>query len=350
MSARQRKTRASWRELPLTVISRLRTQLAREECRVTEDDGGRRRCALDGARRHLEEAEEACLSASRFRRRSGTLERIWSNVRAADAALFSLASDDEARARTPEVLGMVRRNLSEGSPQRKAVEDVAAKVEDDEGPLTAKDRDTLVRAQIFAYAFLGARHRRVRILADLLWCLTAAVTLGLVALAVWGHTDEDTVDLCFRPQPPGNRVVCPTGEHEVPLVGPPPLAQPPEVTAVVTARYARTRDVLTVEFAGLIGAALTVVTAVRRIQPDHVTQYQFRLPLAAAVLKFPLGALSAVAGILLIKGAFVPGLSNLDSSAQIFGWSIVFGAAQHLVTHIVDQRAEEALGGTRKPQ
>jgi hypothetical protein len=67
------------------------------------------------------------------------------------------------------------------------------------------------------------------------------------------------------------------------------------------------------------------------------------------VLKFPVGALSAVAGILLIKGAFVPGLSDLDSSAQILGWSVVFGAAQHLVTHIVDQRAEEALSGVRRP-
>lgn len=171
-------------------------------------------------------------------------------MRAADADLFSLASEDEARARAPEVLGMVRRNLSEGSPQRTAVEDVAAKVEAGEGPLTD--------------------------------------------------------------------VVCPTGEHEVPPVGPPPLAEPPAVTAVVTADHARPRDVLTVEFAGLIGVAPTVVTAVRRIQPDHASQYQFRLPLAAAVLKVPLRALSAVAGILLIKGAFV-------------------------------QRAEEALSGNRKP-
>lgn len=298
---------------------------------------------LDGARRHLEEAEEACLHASWFQRRSGTLERIWSNIRAADADLLSIASDDEVRARVPEILGMVRRNRSEGSPQREAVEEIAEKVAACEGPLTEEERNTLVRAQAFAYASLDSKYRRVRILADLLWCLTAAVTLGLIALAVWGHTDEDTVDLCFRPQPPGNRVVCPTGEYEVAPVSSPPLAEPPDVMDVVTGDYASSRDVLTVEFAGLIGAALTVVTAVRRIQPNHAAQYRVRLPIATAVLKFPLGALSAVAGILLIKGAFVPGLSNLDSSAQIFGWSIVFGAAQHLVTHIVDQRAEQAL-------
>ncbi|MDC0768313.1 hypothetical protein [Streptomyces sp. HD] len=349
MSARQRINLAPWLELPLTVISRLRTQLAMEESGGAGDDDGRRRAVLDGARGHLDQAEAACLNVPRFQPRAGTLERIWSNIRAADADLLSIACDDEVRARTPEILGMVRRNLSETSPQRQAVQDVADKVEAGPAPLTAQDRSTLVRALAFAYASLGGRHRRVRVLADLLWIFTGAAVLGLIALAAWGYADEDAVDLCFQPQPPGNRVVCPTGEHEVPPEGPPPLAEAPAVTDVVTGNYARNQDVLTVEFAGLIGASLTVVTAVRRIQPNHATQYQFRLPLAAAVLKFPMGALSAVAGILLIKGAFVPGLSNLDSSAQIIGWSIVFGAAQHLVTHIVDQRAEEALSGVRKP-
>ncbi|MGW6908158.1 hypothetical protein [Streptomyces sp. NPDC054940] len=98
MSTGQRNNLASWRELPLTVISRLRTQLAKEECRVAGDDGDRRRVVLDGARGHLREAEELCLSATRLRPRSGTLERVWSNVRAAEADLLSLASDDELRA------------------------------------------------------------------------------------------------------------------------------------------------------------------------------------------------------------------------------------------------------------
>ncbi|MFI7409993.1 hypothetical protein ACIBU0_15135 [Streptomyces sp. NPDC049627] len=311
------------------------------------DADGRRQAVLEGVERHLQQAEEACLNASRFRPRSGTLERAWSNIRAAETDLLSLASDDEVRARAPEVLGIVRRHLPEDSPQRQAVEEIAESVEAGDGPLTDQERSALVRALGFAYAAVGGKYRRVRVLADLLWIVTGAATLGLVALALWGYLDKQSLDLCFRPQPPGNRVVCPTGEHKV--EAPPPTAVPPAATDVVTGAYSDPLDVLTVECAGLIGAALTVVAAVHHLHVDQATQYKFRLPLATAVLKFPVGALSAVAGIVLIKGAFVPGLSDLDSSAQILGWAVVFGAAQHLVTHIVDQRAEEALSGVRRP-
>jgi hypothetical protein len=44
------------------------------------------------------------------------------------------------------------------------------------------------------------------------------------------------------------------------------------------------------------------------------------LLVALALLKVPLGALTAVLGLLLMSGGFVPGLSALDSSAQILAW------------------------------
>jgi hypothetical protein len=67
------------------------------------------------------------------------------------------------------------------------------------------------------------------------------------------------------------------------------------------------------------------------------------LPLASAVLKLPTGALSAFLGLLLVRGAFVPGLSDLDSRAQVLAWAAAFGAAQHLVTRLVDDRAQMTL-------
>ena len=62
-----------------------------------------------------------------------------------------------------------------------------------------------------------------------------------------------------------------------------------------------------------------------------------------AVLKLPTGALTAVLGLLLMRGQFVPGLSALDSPAQIIAWAIVFGYAQQLFTRFVDQRAQSVL-------
>ncbi|WP_329321714.1 hypothetical protein [Streptomyces sp. NBC_01262] len=87
------------------------------------------------------------------------------------------------------------------------------------------------------------------------------------------------------------------------------------------------------------------IASLRRIPGSSAP---FMLPLASAVLKFPTGALSAFLGLLLIRGAFVPGLSNLDSRAQVLAWAAVFGAAQHLVTRLVDDRAQLTLSEVGK--
>ena len=67
--------------------------------------------------------------------------------------------------------------------------------------------------------------------------------------------------------------------------------------------------------------------------------------LALAGLKLATGALTAFLGLMLMRGAFVPGLSALDSSAQILSWAIVFGYAQQLFTRLVDQQAQTVLEG-----
>ena len=67
--------------------------------------------------------------------------------------------------------------------------------------------------------------------------------------------------------------------------------------------------------------------------------------MALATLKLPTGALTAVLGLMLMRGQFVPGLSALDFAAQIIAWAIIFGYAQQLFTRLVDQRAQTVLDG-----
>jgi hypothetical protein len=109
---------------------------------------------------------------------------------------------------------------------------------------------------------------------------------------------------------------------------------------------AREWDIPVVEIAGLLGAALAGAFALRSIQG---TSTPYSLPVALAVLKLPSGALTAVLGLLLMRGGFIPGLSALDSSAQIIAWAIVFGSAQQLVTRFVDQQANAVLENVGKP-
>jgi hypothetical protein len=64
---------------------------------------------------------------------------------------------------------------------------------------------------------------------------------------------------------------------------------------------------------------------------------------ALFLLKLPAGALTAVLGLLCMRGGFVPGLTALDSSAQILAWAIIFGYAQQVFTRLVDNQGQDLL-------
>jgi hypothetical protein len=97
---------------------------------------------------------------------------------------------------------------------------------------------------------------------------------------------------------------------------------------------------------GPAGAAVTggcTATHARHIDP-------VRRPMTLLLLKLPTGAPTALLGLVLLHGEFVPGLSALDSSDQILAWSLVFGAAQQPVTGLVDKKAQtvlDSVGSTR---
>ncbi|MER5576626.1 hypothetical protein [Streptomyces massasporeus] len=251
--------------------------------------------------------------------------------------LLQLVSDEEAAGRASEVMALVEDHLEADDPRRVRLARRLRSIIS--GEISPSDRDLMVRALDAAYNALDDELARVRSLRNILWTATFLVLLGVAGLAVYGWFFPQSLSLCFTPKvDPGSAggidVVCPTAEHPDEKVGTPAssLAQP--------------RDILTVEIAGLAGAALTVIASLRHIRG---TDAPYMLPLASAVLKFPTGALSAFLGLLLIRGAFVPGLSDLDSRAQVLGWAAAFGAAQHLVTRLVDDRAQMTLSEVGRP-
>ncbi|MFD1210951.1 hypothetical protein ACFQ36_02705 [Arthrobacter sp. GCM10027362] len=94
---------------------------------------------------------------------------------------------------------------------------------------------------------------------------------------------------------------------------------------------------------GFIGMVAGAVSGSLSLPHFSGTSTRLGLLVALAVLKLPTGALTAVLGLLLMRGQFVPALSNLDSSAQILAWAVVFGAAQQLVTGLIDRQADTVL-------
>ena len=93
---------------------------------------------------------------------------------------------------------------------------------------------------------------------------------------------------------------------------------------------------------GLLGGALAASVAIRNIRG---TSTPYDVPVALAWLKIPLGAFTAILGIVAIHGGFVPGLSVLDSQQQILAYALLLGFAQQLFTGALDKRAQSLLEG-----
>src|SRR5918994_909974 len=237
-----------------------------------------------------------------------------------------------------------------------AVERANSQLDAVETDLLRLARDPYLRGQIpnllaaTRAASLEARHeiRRVRSFRNVLLVTAFILTLGVAGLTVLGASSPDRVPLCFAPD--NAMVVCPTDAQTVETPNAPAggddagVENPsPDQQVHIDERIrdtARSWDIPVVEIVGLLAAALAAAFALRSIEG---TSTPYSLPVAAAVLKLPTGALTAVFGLLLMRGGFIPGLSALDSSAQIIAWAIVFGYSQQLLTRFVDQQANTVL-------
>ena len=354
---------AAWREGTLT-----RAQELEALCSwvVAEHPKRASDCLVDGIYAHIEAARQAAsiapLSPRRYLhlpRHSSLRERAMSNLHAAEAHLLNIAPADYLVGQMPSILQHVRRHLAPGDPRREELQRIGGRIglSDPEhpqmqiaAPVPYRERERIVeqeRVQVVAAmrAASSASLReqvRVRNFRDMLVATTVAMTLLAIALAVTGFQNAALLPLCFAPEEAGSAVVvCPTQQS----------AQFSTTTSDTTRdiddevrETVRPGDLLIVELLGLAAAAVAAAAAIRKIRGSSE---RYGVPLALAALKLPTGAVTAVLGLLLMRGQFVPGLSALDTSAQILAWALVFGYAQQLFTRLVDQQGQTVLNSVR---
>ena len=193
---------------------------------------------------------------------------------------------------------------------------------------------------------------RLRNFRNIVAITAAFMALLAVGVALTGFISPTLVPLCFtREETHQSVVVCPTDQSPsfIPQqAGDPPLEgirgnvlnrQGTDIDDVV-AKTAKRWDLLVVELVGLTAAAIAAAAAIKNIRGSSD---RYSLPVALALLKLPTGAITAFLGLLLMRGQFVPGLSALDTSAQILAWALIFGYAQQLFTRLVDQQGQTVL-------
>jgi hypothetical protein len=195
----------------------------------------------------------------------------------------------------------------------------------------------------FATASAAARREQHRLRSFRNIVVFTMVALFILAggIAIIGAISPPMLALCFAPQGL-QKVVCPTQESPLPDTAANTGSTGTVGTDVdtVVADTAEPYDIALVMLLGLAGAAVTGAMALRNVRG---TSSPFSVPVALITLKLPTGALTAVLGLLLLRGGFVPGLSALDSTGQIIAWALIFGAAQQLVTGVVDRQAQTVL-------
>jgi hypothetical protein len=312
-------------------------------------------------REHLDAVKQAAEGRPGRRARSSrlwasmtgsTIGRAMSNLDAAEASLLRVAPDSYLAGQMPSLLNHVQRHLDGDDPRRRELERLAGRLGPEQAlagagelaAITDSERNAIVSSVRAASKAALREQLRVRSFRNVLLITSFVMTAIAVGVAVLGFVNPSAVPLCFQPERSGQTVVvCPiqqsllldTGQASGPAV--------PDVDDVVR-RTAAPADLLVVELIGLTAAAVAAATALRGIRGSSEP---YGLPVALATLKLPMGAVTAFLGLLLMRGQFVPGLSALDTSAQILAWALVFGYAQQLFTRLVDQQAHSVLDTVR---
>ena len=356
---------AAWREGTLTramELEFLSTWVGVSDPRPGSD------ILLNAVRFHLKAARQAArvepLDPHRLLHlpRSGSLrERAMSNLDAAEVHLLNLAPPEYVLGQLPSLLQHTRRHLRPDDPRREELERIARRLgfnDPDHPHLQAVDpvrfeerrqivdheRGQIVTAMRAASSAALREQVRLRSFRNVVVATTVVLSFLAIAMAVLGWLNPTLVPLCFAPEEAGQATVVCATQQSVPFST---SGTPSSTAEDIDDRIQETAkrwDILVVELVGLTAAAIAAAGAIRKLRGSSE---KYGLLAALAALKLPTGAVTAVLGLLLMRGQFVPGLSALDTSAQILAWALVFGYAQQLFTRLVDQQGQTVLDSVR---
>ncbi|MFE2581806.1 hypothetical protein [Streptomyces sp. NPDC059378] len=313
--------KSSWAQRVTAHVAHLQALLNRRE-EVTDLSPGDQKIA-EKVKIHLAVARNAasCWNTPVSMVTGSRIDRAYSNVHKAEVKLLKLVPDDEAELKWvgTVVLAQARQHLGPNDPRLVALETRLGNSGQELGPDL---KELAIATLLAAHEAEEVERAQARSFRNVL--LAAVVATGVVAalFIIWNFKSNSAISsfLCFSP-PSGQ--VCPTGG---------------EASKV---------DALIVEGFGAGAAALAGSLAIRNIQG---TNTPYSIPAMLVLLRLPVGALSALFGIVLINGQVVPGLSNLDSTAQIAAWAVIFGVAQESVTRMLDTQGNKVLGNMRGPE
>ncbi|TRO58518.1 hypothetical protein [Streptomyces sp. IB201691-2A2] len=230
-------------------------------------------------------------------------EGALASLHAAEVAIIALSQPARAWTRIDAVLALAD-PLCQKDPRLALVEDLKRKdwPQDHRVPWAVA---ALLQA---AYAVQEERAVRSRNFRNRLIRAGSVLTLLLVVTVVVAWRNAGTIPVCTNS--------CPDG------------AEP------------GLREVGLVMLLGMLGAATHVAG---RLQKMGGSWNPYNLPFYQELIKLPIGALTAVIGLLLVDTDWLPMIEPPESWSDVLACAVVFGVAQIALTRTIDQRAEKIL-------
>jgi hypothetical protein len=341
---------SAWRAQVLVEVHDAQTQLRW----LRTPEGGREELPADISSAYADAAQEmlrlAHLTASESKSFRGAISGA--NIQAASQYLQSakvnllrLSPDEYLVSQLPEIETEAKAHLRPNDPRISRLQLLTNGEQQASARLSRRDRSSIISAVQGLNRETQKEQSRVRSFRNVIVGVSLAITGLVLALAIVGWSTPSMLPMCFVPDP--SLVVCPTDEDALSASV---SSEDSAEVAGVERDAAQRWDISVVAFIGLLGASLAAATGLRTIRGSSDP---FSLPVALALLKLPTGAFTAVLGLFLIRAGFVPGLSALDTSAQILAYAILLGYSQQLFTTFVDRQAQSVLaeaGSTTLPQ
>lgn len=235
------------------------------------------------------------------------IEGAWLRIHAIEVALVRLSEQDVVRAKLPGIISDGSQLLGEDNPRIKALRayQMRARWKED-------DRECLAQSIKAVYEESDKENVRLRSFRNILLGATLALAVLATGFAVLGALFPDAVGRIAN-----------SSTSRASLIGTSP---------------ASATDILIIEMLGLISATLVGAVAIRHIKGTSVV---YGVPMASLLLKLPMGALTALAGIFLIR-AGIGGLP-VKADTHVAAYALLFGASQQGFTGIVDRQAHNVL-------
>jgi hypothetical protein len=322
-------------------------QLGVELDRLSQQKTSSQDAIVVAAKQQLREACEVLGRPDTFRSflTGNNIDIAYRHVHAAEIYLSRLLAPPELLVRAPYLAAKARSVLPAHSLRRKHIEALAQPANEDPYP-KGEYKLAFVEAMENLYEIGDQRYGQLRRFRNNLRLVGILLSVIVIVLVFIGQSAPDAIPLCFRPagatQSDDVVQACPTSEER--------LAEA-ENTRDATiigqngadADGASDDDVLVVVLLGMVGGALSGALAAKSFRPPPNVPYN--LPLYSFLFKLPVGALTALGGLILLTGEIVPGLSALDTQGQVLAYALLFGFAQHLFTRYLDSHAMNLLLG-----